>query len=202
MEERPCYVVYAGVNGAGKSTFFRSGLWRTEGIPDFLPRVNPDEIIAAQGLDHASQADQIKAGKLALVAIDEHFSSLRSFNQETTLAGRSALRNIKRAYELGYRVCLFYIGVPDADVALSRIKHRTSLGGHDIKEGDVRRRIDVSMRNFGKALDYCHYAAAYDNTNDFKCLAMWENGTLAWWGGANRYFPWLADAMQSEGWRS
>lgn len=53
---QPVYVVFAGVNGAGKSTFYRTGLWRTEDMPCTMTRVNSDEIVVAQGGDPASSA--------------------------------------------------------------------------------------------------------------------------------------------------
>lgn len=202
MANAPCYVVFAGVNGSGKSTFFHTGLWCVEGIEGDIPRVNPDEILVQHGLDSCLKSSQIKAGKIALEQIKLHFSKLESFNQETTLSGFSAIKHIKQAYDLGYCVYLFYIGAESAEVALSRIENRVSFGGHRIEERDVRRRAKTSLENFGIALDYCHYAAAFDNTDSFKCLALWKDGTLAWWSAANRHTPWLADAMRSEKWRA
>ena len=44
------YVVFAGVNGAGKSTFYCTGLWRTEDMPRTMARVNSDEIVVARAV--------------------------------------------------------------------------------------------------------------------------------------------------------
>lgn len=132
---QPVYVVFAGVNGAGKSTFYRTGLWRTEDMPRTMTRVNSDEIVVAQGGDPASSADQLRAGREAVRLIEECLSRRRSFNQETTLTGHAVLRNMSRAREAGYRVVLYYIGVDTAAVALDRIAHRVAVGGHDIDEG-------------------------------------------------------------------
>lgn len=107
---QPVYVVFAGVNGAGKSTFYRTGLWRTEDMPRTMARVNSDEIVVAQGGDPASSADQLRAGREAVLLIEECLSRRRSFNQETTLTGHAVLRNMSRAREAGYRVVLYYIG--------------------------------------------------------------------------------------------
>lgn len=202
MTNAPFYVVFAGVNGSGKSTFFHTNIWRTSEIAGNDLRVNPDEILVQRGLDPRLKSSQIKAGKIALEQIKTYLTELRSFNRETTLSGFSALKHIKQAYKLGYRVYLFYIGVESAEVALGRIDNRVSLGGHKIEEGDVRRRMKTSLANFGTALDYCHYAAAFDNTDSFRCLAVWKGGTLAWWGAGNKRTPWLAEAMQSEKWRA
>ena len=191
----PFYIVFAGVNGAGKSTFFQSQLWRTPDMPQRMARVNPDEILRDFGGDWRSASDAMRAGKIALEAIDGHFSRKRSFNQETTLSGRTALKNIKRAHDLGYRVFLYFIGVENAEIAVERIGHRVSVGGHDVDVADVRRRHRTSLANFAKALDYCEQALVFDNTVDFSCLALWSRGTLAWWGGASLAHNWLADAI-------
>lgn len=36
---RPVLVVFAGVNGSGKSTFYHSGAWRNENMPKTMHRV-------------------------------------------------------------------------------------------------------------------------------------------------------------------
>ncbi|WP_449315759.1 hypothetical protein [Rubneribacter sp.] len=35
----------------------------------------------------------------------------------------------------------------------------------------------------------------FDNTFDFKCIAAWSRGTLAWWGASKQIGSWLFDAM-------
>lgn len=88
------YVLVGGVNGAGKSTLYVSekSMWK-------LPRVNTDEIVKGFG-DWRNISDVIKAGKIAVKLIDKYFEEKVSFNQETTLCGKSVMRNIKRAKEL------------------------------------------------------------------------------------------------------
>lgn len=184
---RPFYIVFAGVNGAGKTTFFQSGLWRTEDMPRRMQRVNPDEIardLRADQDDAGFAGMELRAGREARAIIERQFSRGRSFNQETTLSGRLAVRNVMRAHEQGYRVFMYYIGVDSASTALARIEHRVSLGGHDIDEHTVRRRYDSSMANLARCLDYCEQVMVFDNTVDFNCLALWANGALAWWGGS------------------
>ena len=184
---RPFYIVFAGVNGAGKTTFYQSGLWRTEDMPRRMQRIDPDEIArdmhAAQGNAGGIQLD-MRAGRAALEIIDRQFSQSRSFNQETTLSGRLAVRNIVQAHEQGYRVFMYYIGLDDVSTALARIEHRVSLGGHYIDERTVRKRLDSSVANLARCLDYCEQVMVFDNTVDFKCLALWAHGVLTWWGGS------------------
>lgn len=194
-EESPFYVVFAGINGAGKSTLYQSGFWKIDGLPSHMARVNPDEIARSLAQVEGNKSKDIAAGRTALSLIEEHFAKRESFNQETTLSGRSALRNIERAHRLGYRVILFYVGVENEHVAIERIAHRVSLGGHHIEEDAVRRRFGISLRNFSKALPYCEEAFAIDNTRGFSILARWQNGMISWWGNPKSNGPWLLDAI-------
>lgn len=203
MEQRPWYIVFAGVNGSGKSTLYRTGLWRTSNMPHAMARINPDEILRTDGGDWSSAHDQLDAGKKALASLNDHFEHRRSFNHETTLTGHRSLKTIKQAHELGYRVHLLYTGVANESIAIERIRHRASLGGHDIDETAVRRRYRTSLANFSKALDYCDEAQVFDNTASFKCIALWSRGTLAWWGASRATGAWLPEAMLDETlWRS
>lgn len=90
------YVIIAGVNGAGKST-----LYQTYDNLKALPRVNVDEIVREIG-DWRNFADVVSAGKIALKKIEEYFEKGSSFNQETTLCGRTIIKNIREAKALGY----------------------------------------------------------------------------------------------------
>lgn len=92
------YILIAGVNGAGKSTLFQS--------LDYLqcmPRINIDEIVREFG-DWKNQNDVAKAGRIAVGLIRDYFKNGLSFNQETTLCGKSILKNIKCAKQLGYKI--------------------------------------------------------------------------------------------------
>lgn len=198
---RPRYVIFAGVNGAGKSTLYRSGLWKKSPHDNTLLRVNPDEILKAAGDDPASMKAQISAGKRALQLVDSYLQHQRPFSQETTLTGKLAVSRLKRIRELGYEICMHYVGLKDANLAIERIKHRASIGGHDIAETDVRRRFGASIANFSKALDYCDEVRVYDNTHELTRIAAWSHGTLCWWCGSPAKGAWLLQAMQSDNWR-
>lgn len=117
------YIVLGGVNGAGKSTLYQ--------ILDNLkkmPRVNTDEIVKELG-DWRNTSDVLKAGKIAVQLIDKYFSEGISFNQESTLCGKSIIKNFKRAKQLGYTIELHYVGVDSVETAKRRVAERVQNGG-------------------------------------------------------------------------
>ena len=61
---------------------------------------------------------------------------------ETTLSGHGALRLMDKARAAGYRIELHYVSAGSVEQTLDRISNRVALGGHNVREDDVRRRFD------------------------------------------------------------
>lgn len=137
-----CYIV-AGSNGAGKTTF------ATRFLPhyaDCVNFINPDLI--ARGLSPFDpDAALARAGRLVLESIQDASKSHADFAFETTLSGRSYVRVIRDLRARGYRIHMFYLWIPSAQLALSRIRDRTESGGHNVPEADVRRRFGRTVTN-------------------------------------------------------
>ncbi|MCK5526784.1 MAG: zeta toxin family protein [Candidatus Latescibacteria bacterium] len=137
-------VIIAGPNGAGKTTFAREFLPQEAGCPVF---VNADLI--AEGLSPFSpEASAIRAGRLMLEEIAAHVRRLESFAFETTLSGRLYARMIPKWQQLGYKVKLIFLSLPDLEMAISRVSLRVAQGGHSVPEPVIRRRFDAGLRNF------------------------------------------------------
>jgi predicted ABC-type ATPase len=47
----------------------------------------------------------------------------------------------------GYRILLFFLWLPDADMAVARVARRVEEGGHDVPSEDVRRRYQAGSKN-------------------------------------------------------
>ncbi|MBR6406264.1 MAG: zeta toxin family protein [Lachnospiraceae bacterium] len=164
------YIVFAGVNGAGKTTFYQ-----TNKEVQNMPRVNVDEIVRKFGRwDNPS--DVIRAGREAVALINAYFSEGISFNQETTLCGKSILNNIEKAYRLGYSIDLYFVGLESVELAIKRVEMRVAAGGHGIPEKDIRRRFAESQRNLLKVMPLCSRVVVYDNTNVFRQIAVFSYG--------------------------
>lgn len=164
------YILIAGVNGAGKSTLYH--------ILDELqemPRINTDDIVKSFGRwDNPS--DVMKAGKIAIKMIEEYFQEGCTFNQETTLCGKSILKNIEKAKKLGYSIEVHYVCVDSIEIAKERIRNRVSNGGHGIPDRDVERRYGESIQNITSVLKQCERVTFYDNTDYFKRIAFYYDG--------------------------
>lgn len=164
------YILIAGVNGAGKSTLF----YLLKELKD-MPRVNTDDIIREFGKwDNFS--DVMKAGKIAIERINQFIAEGITFNQETTLCGKSIIKNIRKAKSNGYYIEIHYVGVDTVEIAKERVKHRVLNGGHGIPDKDIERRYIETFQNLKEIFDECNLLAFYDNTVDFKRFAVYENG--------------------------
>ena len=110
--------VIAGPNGAGKTTFATEFLPNEADCPIF---VNAD-LIAAGLSPFRSSLVAVQAARLMLRQIEEHAQHGRSFAFETTLSGRGHARRIPRWREQGYRVKLFFLGLPTPEAAIARVR--------------------------------------------------------------------------------
>ena len=140
----PTAYLIAGPNGAGKTTF------ATEFLPDFVhcrEFVNADLIAA--GLSAVRPRDPGHPGRSA--GSDPHQGTGRgpAGLRLRDDAGRSGLRQADRRPEgSAYHVVLFFLWLPDADMAVARVANRVRQGGHDIPEATIRRRFEAGLRNF------------------------------------------------------
>ncbi len=137
-------IIIAGPNGAGKTTFAR----------DFLPAeaqtlrfINAD-LIAAGLAPFNPESAAIKAGRLMLQEIDACVAAGSSFAFETTLSGLGYLRKIVIWQGLGYQVKLWFLSLPNDDVAVTRVALWVAQGGHNIPEAVIRRRFKAGLTNF------------------------------------------------------
>ena len=141
----PLLYLFAGCNGAGKTTFARAFLTTRFPIsPRFL---NADEI--ARGLSPlAPETVALKAGRLLLEEISGCIGSGVSFALESTLSGHAQAAILRRAKKAGYEIELHYLWLPSPGLAVRRVAQRVKKGGHHVPADDVHRRYRRSVANF------------------------------------------------------
>jgi predicted ABC-type ATPase len=143
QSEYPTVYVIAGPNGAGKTTF------ANEFLPDFVncsEFLNAD-LIAAGLSPFAPETQNVRAGRLLLTRIKELTATKESFGFETTLSGRGYVRLLTEMKRTGYRVVLFFLWLPSADMAVARVRARVREGGHNVPEPVIRRRYKAGLMN-------------------------------------------------------
>jgi predicted ABC-type ATPase len=145
MKAKNVYII-AGPNGCGKTTFAKKFLPDYVKCPNF---VNADLI--ASGLSPFSpRAAAIKAGRLVLEQIRNLADKNLDFAFETTLSGKSYLAFLRDLQKKKYSINIFFLWLPNAELAINRIKDRVACGGHDVPVVDVRRRFHRGINNFFK----------------------------------------------------
>lgn len=137
-------LIIAGPNGAGKTTFANEFLPKEANCPHFI---NAD-LIAAGLSPFQPEAAAFRAGRLVLERIAAFVRQRQSFAFETTLSGKIYARLITQWRAQGYFVELFFLRLPDADFAVSRVRQRVAEGGHDVAEPTIRRRFKAGWLNF------------------------------------------------------
>ena len=86
------------------------------------------------------------------------------------------LRKIKPWQQLGYEVKLWFLSLPNADMAVSRVAKRVTQGGHNIPEEVIRRRFSAGISNFRHR--YCPIVDAwmyFDNAGMRPELIEWSD---------------------------
>ena len=153
-------VIIAGPNGEGKTTFAREFLPTDAELPNF---VNAD-LIAAGVSPFAPDLAAFKAGRIMLETIADYAKRGESFSFETTLSGLSYVQMIPLWRSSGYSVKLFFLSLPDVEMAIERVAIRVKQGGHHVPEDVIRRRFAHGIENFERYKLLVDDWQMYDNS--------------------------------------
>lgn len=168
--------IIAGPNGAGKTTFAKEFLPNFVDCPEF---VNADLI--AGGLSPFSpKAAAVEAGRLMLRRIHQLASRRHAFGFETTLSGRGYLSLFRGLRAKGYRIHLFYLWLPNVQIAIQRVRERVRQGGHSVPEEDIRRRFNRGLKNlFAEYLNLMDTWTLSDNSGSLpRTVAYAKEGRI------------------------
>jgi predicted ABC-type ATPase len=166
---RPIFTLIAGINGAGKSTYYD---WISTTEKENLGiKINPDELALEYGNIFAG-------GKAALKMRAKCLEENISFYQETTFTGKSILKSVDEAKARGYGINLIYVCVDSAEIAIERVANRVKAGGHDIPKNDIIRRYPESLKNLYEQICKFDSARLIDNTQEYTRLLEYVNNDI------------------------
>jgi len=76
----------------------------------------------------------------------------------------------------GYQVKLWFLSLPNEDIAVSRVASRVLQGGHNIPEDVIRRRFKAGLENFHERYSkVVNSWAFYDSSGMHPKLIDWSN---------------------------
>jgi len=187
INEKPTLFVFAGNNGSGKSTL-RNLIGEKIGIKT---SIDPDSLTRKHQRFNV-KSPEIQAGKEAITLIRTYIADGNSFSMETTLSGKTSLRQIKNASKNGFEVIMFFIGLDHVDLNIARVKQRVKSGGHHIPEKDIIRREERVKRNLLKIISYLDQIIVLDNTEEQAEMIMnFKNNSIYY--AAKELPPWAKD---------
>jgi predicted ABC-type ATPase len=90
----------------------------------------------------------------------------QDFAFETTLGGNTMTELLERAASSGMEVRIWYVGLRNVEMHISRVAMRVSLGGHNIPEAKIRERYDRSRLNLLRLLPRLTELKIFDNSTE------------------------------------
>jgi len=173
LTERKQLWIFAGGNGAGKSTFYRTQL-----APLGLPFVNAD-ILAKEVYPQSPEEHSYDAAKLATEIRFQLLHEGRSFCFETVFSHPSKIDFVAQAKALGYEIILVFIHLDSVSLNQARVAQRLSEGGHNVPDEKVASRIPRVLQNIKKTLPLCDQVRILNNSridSPFEQVAVIRNG--------------------------
>lgn len=158
----PHLIIIAGPNGSGKTTTAPALLQNAAQVDDF---VNADTI--ARGLSaFQPEKTSIQAGRVMLSRIHLLAKEKSNFAFETTLASRTFAPWINTLKRQDYEFHLIFLWLKTPELAISRVRERIKMGGHNVPEYIIQRRYHAGLKNFFNLyLSISNSWQFYDNTN-------------------------------------
>ena len=130
----------------------------------------------ARGASNTQAA--LKAGRLMLREMRDCVEKSQSFAFETTLSGVTYLQHIHAWKQAGYHVSLFFLSLPNVNIAIARVAERVRQGGHNIPELVIRRRFSSGLQNFHRYYrDAVDTWILYDNAGATPVVLEWGENT-------------------------
>lgn len=175
FEQRPILVCLVGINGAGKSTFYREKLkqWK-------LPFINAD-ILARERWPDEADKHAYEAGRIVAEQRVSLIEAGRSFVTETVFSHPSKLQLLELAMSSGFQTLLIYIHLQSEELAKFRVEERVARGGHPVPDDKIGPRYRRLFQQVKTAVPVVDKAMLFDNSRreaPFLHIATIRSGVL------------------------
>lgn len=160
--DAPVFLLIAGPNGGGKSTFREKRL-----EPLSFPCIDPDAVGKELfGRHPTTRKEALQATEEATRRVGEHFQNARSVGLETVFSDSKGykLGLINDARASGFRTALVFVGVDHPQISIARVMDRVAHGGHDVPDEVIEARFPRAFDNLKKALQVVDLALLVDNS--------------------------------------
>ena len=162
MNARPEFTVIAGPNGAGKSRlssyYIRCKSFDGDLLAMTLRKEHPEWEERWIGGTVASTLQKQK---------DEAIAMLKDFAFETNFSNDLIIDMINEFREAGYKISLFYFGLPTLDDSTYRVMQRTLFGGHDVADHIIEYNFNEGIKRMQQNLHLFDNITFIDGTSNF-----------------------------------
>ncbi len=169
MKPRPEFTVIAGPNGAGKSRL----------CPYYIHCKSFDGDLLALNLrkEHPEWEERWIDGTVASTLQkqkDEAIASQKDFVFETNFSNDLILNMIDEFKNAGYKITLFYFGLPSLDDSTYRVMQRKLMGGHDVANKIIEYNFYEGIKRMQQNLHLFDNITFVDGNSNFgKIIALY-----------------------------
>ena len=155
-------VIIAGINGAGKTTFYQQNHQRF----DQFTYISADEFLRKMHGNWRKSDDQIKALLQTDVAVRKMIAQQVNIVYEVNLGGnaRSLVKMMDLAHSMQYSVTVIEIRIRDAALAVERILQRFKAGGFGADPALITKRFMNLESDFAELEHAADHIVKLDNT--------------------------------------
>ena len=162
MRPRPEFTVIAGPNGAGKSRL----------CPYYIHCKSFDGDLLAMNLrkEHPEWEERWIGGTVASTLQkqkEEAIALRKDFAFETNFSNDLILNMIQEFKDVGYKISLFYFGLPSLDDSTYRVMQRKLMGGHDVADEIIEYNFHEGIKRVQQNLHLFDNITFVDGNSNF-----------------------------------
>ena len=163
--KRAKLVIIAGINGAGKTTFYQQNHQRF----DQFTYISADEFLRKMHDNWRKSDDQIKALLQTDATVRKMIAQQVNIVYEVNLGGnaRSLVKMMDLAHSMHYFVTVIEIRIQDAALAVERILQRFKAGGFGADPALITKRFTNLKSDFAELERAADHVVKLDNTQTF-----------------------------------